>query len=291
MQNIHIIGNGAMACLWASYFDNSQQLNFILRNKKSDIFCFIKEPEHTRIQGQAFDLNDLTSPIDHLIIATKAFDAKNALDSLHPFLHGQTQILLIQNGMGSQQDIAAHYSHLPIYACSSTEGVHKPSMQTLIHAGVGSNSIGPLTTHANFQMLNKWLPEKHFDWFDNIDEVLWKKLIINAAINPLTVLYNCQNGALVKHDKQRRHMMRLCHELDALIEKLPFNIPSAFSLAQDICLRTEHNYSSMYQDIKKQNKTEINFITGYIVKTCHTHNIDCPENIKLLNYIQGLPEK
>ena len=289
MQNIHIIGNGAMACLWASYFSNDQQLNFILKNKTADTFRFIKEPEHNSIQGLAFNLGDLSSPIDYLIIATKAFDAKKALNSLQPFLHVKTQILLIQNGMGSQQEIAALYPQLSIYACSSTEGVYKPNIQTLIHAGFGTNSIGPLTAPATLQALKQWLPESHFEWHENIDQVLWKKLIINAAINPLTVFYNCQNGELIKHDKQRQHMIRLCSELDKLMIKLPFDMPPAFSLAQDICQRTQYNYSSMYQDVKKQKQTEITFITGYIVKTCQSHNIDCPENTKLLNYIQGLP--
>ena len=194
MLDIHIIGTGAMACLWASYFPANIQLHFIQRQSASAVFRFQKKPQGQWVSGHSVNKDTLSQPIKHLIIATKAFDAKAALDGVQQHLTQDTQILLLQNGMGSQQAISQQYPHHSIYACSSTEGAYKENTHTLIHAGLGINNIGPMTKKASLVQLNHWLPEKCFQWQQNIEPVLWKKLIINSAINPLTVVHQCKNG-------------------------------------------------------------------------------------------------
>jgi len=288
MSDIHIIGTGAMACLWASYFPAGQNLHFIQRHTTSETFSFKKNPGGTFIYGQSLTKDTIKSPIKYLIVATKAFDAQAALDSIQQHLCSDAQILLLQNGMGSQQTIGQAYNQFSVYACSSTEGAYKSDKHTLVHAGIGQNNIGPMTKQAKLEKLNLWLPDEHFIWHQDIEPILWKKLIINSVINPLTVIYQCRNGELITQPKILQHMQLICQELDELLEKLPFQLQPSYSLALEICQLTANNYSSMYQDWQNKRPTEINFISGFIVKTCQQYSLPCPHNKKLLEHIQQL---
>jgi 2-dehydropantoate 2-reductase len=51
------------------------------------------------------------------------------------------------------------------------------------------------------------------------------------------------------------------------------------------------NYSSMYQDIMKGKKTEIDFLNGKIVELGAKHSIPTPVNETLVHFIEFLEEK
>ena len=275
MQHIHILGTGAMACLWGSYFSNTQTLHFISRQNHNSSFEYNVRPHNQVVQGQ-LESKDSVKKIDILIVATKAFDALSAVQSVAHAFTDTTEILVLQNGMGSQQAIATEFGHLPIYACSSTEGAYKASERELVHAGKGINTVGALTDFATESRLSNWLPIKGYKWSNDIEPILWKKLLVNCAINPLTVIYQCQNGQLLENQSALEHMRLLCEEMDALLQINKMLIGNSFELAQSVCKQTAKNFSSMYQDAKHGRQTEIDYITGYMIQQCHQHHSPCP---------------
>lgn len=294
---IYIIGNGAMGCLWASYFQtatapHSYQVNFILRkdNAGQSLTQFTKKPSNETVQVKLTDYASLTpKSIDYLVIATKAFDALPAFQKVQDALSDKAHVILIQNGMGSQQSIC-HYAkqHCPsvtIYGCSSTEGAYKSDPQTLVHAGKGVNHIGVMRGVDGEPQLSQWLSSEYFQWHDNIEPMLWKKLVINCAINPLTVLYHCNNGELLNHADRLSHMETICSELDALIQakqSIKLDMVNCFELAKQVCESTANNFSSMYQDHAHNRKTELAFITGYMIEQCQKLSIPCPNSESLM---------
>lgn len=281
MQNIHIIGSGAMACLWGSYFPADSSIIFINRKQTSGPFHYTVSPSGRMVHGETQSIADIET-IDRLIVATKAFDALNAVRSVSSKLSSQCEILVLQNGMGSQQAIAQEFSHLAIYACSSTEGAYKPHLTELVHAGHGENTVGNLTPHANQRKLRQWLPNDCYKWVEDIEPVLWKKLLVNCAINPLTAIYQCQNGKLLENAEALSLMEQICQELDELVRKRNMPLSNSFELAKSVCQSTANNYSSMFQDVHHGRSTEINYINGYVVQQCQQLGVACPANQSVL---------
>lgn len=282
-----IVGPGAMGCLWASL--QKQPCHFLVKAGhpflKSDHFNFL--PGATQINFSATTCAEYHSTGDHLIIATKAYAAKDALrDALH-CVSNPNSIFLLQNGMGSQQEIAALYPHLPIFAVSSTHGAFKPDTHTLVHAGIGIQRIGPLTASAELSLVEKLLPANSFNWHSDIENVLWQKLQINAAINALTVIYQCTNGELIDGGKRQQHMAKLCTETDQLLEKLGIPHQPSLLLAEQVAKITAQNFSSMYQDVAHHRKTEIKYINGYIVDKCREHSLPCQSHQALLQQAEN----
>jgi len=273
---IHIVGTGAMACLWGSYFLSSQPLIFINRHQQNASFEYSVAPSNQQIQAITRSTEN-SGEITQLIIACKAFDALSAVEMLKPHLHPEADLVLLQNGMGSQQDIAEVFKSYAVYACSSTEGAYKADSQTLIHAGKGENHIGPLTQVAKSKGPMPWLPSTVFQWHQNIEPILWRKLLINCAINPLTALYQCQNGELLNNPSYYSHLQSTCMELDLLADYLRLKLDTALNLATQVCKVTSNNRSSMLQDYERSRRTELDFILGYAIKQCQKYNISCFE--------------
>lgn len=291
MKNIHILGAGAMGCLWASYFQkliHAQKvaLTFIVRdaNKWKNIHQLSYEPGNIHFPISVCEPHQ-TQPIQYLIVATKAQQAFEAITSVQHRLSRDCQIVLLQNGMGSQQKIAQAFPHLAIYACSSTEGAFKKQLDSVVHAGQGENHIGPMTATARQTELYSWIPQEKVNWVENIETALWRKLVINAAINPLTVYYHCQNGKLLENADALEHMAKLCQELDLLTEAKKLSITNTFDLAKSVCKSTAKNYSSMYKDAEAGRQTEIEFINGFVVQSCRQMNIPCPYHEQIVDYI------
>ncbi|MGK0444834.1 MAG: 2-dehydropantoate 2-reductase [Bermanella sp.] len=281
MHDIYILGSGAMGSLWASYFHPKQSLHFIQRQASAEGYVFNILPSNMKIHGRSTQAQDIRSPIEYLIVATKAYDALEAISSVSQHLTSNSQVILLQNGLGSQQAISEAFPNIKLYGCSSTEGAYKKNAHTLVHAGKGTNSIGPLNHQATLTDLTSWLPDSQFEWHDDIHLIMWRKFMINCAINPLTVLYDCQNGELIKQDEYLAHMQRICIEIDAVTQRLHYPLASAFDLAKHVCALTSNNFSSMLQDKRNSQRTEIHFMTGYLLEQAKKLDIPCPENQKL----------
>lgn len=289
MQTVHIVGAGAMGRLWASLLtERGYQVEFIVKHNHPWLESGVnltRQPDQYTVNATA---NATPTTINNLIIATKAYDASNAISLLKPHLSKNSNVLLLQNGMGSQQRIRDQFIDLSIYACSSTDGAYIVDQSNFVYAGKGHRLIGPLTNKATVESLSQWIPIDLFEWQADILPVLWRKLMINAAINPLTVLFNCKNGDLLKLPEAKNTMQLICHELDTATSLQGFQLEKSFDLAEQVCQGTSENYSSMYQDIASNRQTEIEFITGYVIQICQSLNVNSVENQRVYNAIKNI---
>lgn len=206
-----------------------------------------------------------TAPIRQLIVCTKAYDAAAAVESVRRCLATDTRILLMQNGMGSQQAVAAAFPELSVYAASSTEGAYRPAPDTVVHAGRGITRIGRLQGAAHDWTALFKAAGLAAETAEPIEWHLANKLRVNALINPLTVLYRCRNGELLANPAAYRRMAALGMETDAVLAAAGYRFEEpALAVAEQVARATAANYSSMYQDAHAGRRLEIDYINGYL---------------------------
>jgi 2-dehydropantoate 2-reductase len=115
---------------------------------------------------------------------------------------------------------------------------------------------------------------------ENAMSLVWGKLVINAAINPLTALLKVPNGELLERPAARAVMGALAREAAQVAYAegidLPFDDPIV--AAEEVAARTAANHSSMLQDAMRGAPTEIEAICGAIVKSAEKHKIGAPVN-------------
>lgn len=196
-------------------------------------------------------------------MACKAYDAEEAVARLAPRLRPGAELILLQNGLGSQEAVAARVPRARCILASSTEGAYRSDDFSVTFAGQGSTWLGdPLQASPPLWLEQLTAASITHQWTDDISAKLWRKLALNCAINPLTVLHNCRNGDL---SQQADEVSALCTELSALLHSggQPSAASDLHSEVRRVIEATAANYSSMYQDVAAGRRTEISYLLDY----------------------------
>jgi len=124
----------------------------------------------------------------------------------------------------------------------------------------------------------------------NLDSLLWGKLVINAAINPLTAIFRIPNGALLERPDTRQKMIAAAREAAAVATTLGIRLPytDPITTVEAVAGRTAANRSSMLQDVERGAPTEIDAINGAVVKAGKQVGVATPINLALWQLVKGL---
>ncbi len=281
---IGILGLGSIGCLIASQLPSSIHCYALLQNS-ADVINFSIEDETARSDYQLRTWQQET--LDLLIICCKASQTLGALTQWQSAIGQNTQIVLLQNGFGQHDQVHHLFPNHTLYAASTTEGANRQSRYQIKHAGKGVTQWGYYAGPNTPLKLN--LPELKGEhhYHNDIKQVLRDKLAINAVINPLTVKYNCANGNLLTDKNAFSEFKKLCVETESFFTTL--NWPLSFDLyhrAQQVAQQTANNISSMLQDFRNQQETEIDYINNYLIIKAKEKNLKLPLNQALVNYIK-----
>ena len=298
----HILGAGSLGTLWATRLARAGvPIRLILRDEARlasyQAAGGLTLVEHGVEQSYPVigETPDSPEPIHRLLVACKAYDAQSAVAQLQHRLVPDAELILLQNGLGSQDAVAAQLPQARCIFASSTEGAFRDGNWRVVFAGHGYTWLGD-TRHPTPPL---WLEDLHaagipHEWSTDILTRLWRKLALNCAINPLTVLYQCRNGELQAHQCE---VATLCAELGELLECC--GQPAAARDLQHEVERVIHataaNYSSMYQDVANARRTEISYLLGYACQAAARHQLNLPHlqqlQIRLVDQLRahGLP--
>jgi 2-dehydropantoate 2-reductase len=116
--------------------------------------------------------------------------------------------------------------------------------------------------------------------------VLWRKLAVNCAINPLSALAGVVNGALLENEEWRTQLEAAAREAGAVARALGVALDAdPVALALETARRTAGNRSSMLQDLDRDARTEIDAINGAVVALGQSLGVPTPVNAALTRQI------
>ncbi|KAA8709985.1 putative 2-dehydropantoate 2-reductase [Pseudomonas cannabina] len=280
----HVLGAGSLGCLWATRLHRAGlPVRLLLRDAERLAAYRANGGCVTLIENalpQAYPVDaqtaDRQEPIERLLVACKAYDAEQAVAQLIPRLAKGADVILLQNGLGSQDAVAAIIPDPRCLFASSTEGAFRESDWCVRFAGHGftwlddaANPVAPLLLK---DLHDSGIPH---EWTPDILSRLWRKLAINCTINPLTVLHDCRNGGLLEHGGE---VATLCAELTQLLERCgqPAAAQDLHSEVLRVINATAANYASMHQDVANRRRTEIRYLLGYACTEAVRHRCPTP---------------
>lgn len=286
-MKITVLGCGALGQLWMSALHKQgHEVQGWLRVPQSSYSVNLLETDNSAFQ-HTFTTNDneFLAKSELLLVTLKAWQVSDAVSTLATRLPAASPILLLHNGMGTLDELRAVTQ--PLLAGVTTHAARREGNQ-VIHVACGTTHIGPVTPGAQDDsrlaaLLQQALPD--VAWHDNVNVSRWIKLAANCVINPLTALYNCANGDLrMRQDEVRE----ICAEV-ALVMQREGHHTSPESLLyyiNQVIESTAANISSMLQDIRQQRHTEIDYITGYLLRRARAHGLTLPVNSRLYEQIK-----
>jgi len=264
----HVLGAGSLGALWAVRLARAGlPVRLILRDPQR-LAAYqaagglsLEEqgvPRRYPIQGETLEGN---TPIRRLLLACKAYDAAAAAESLAPRLGAGAELVLLQNGLGSQDEVAARLPGRRCIPASTTEGAFRAGDFRVVFAGRGHTWLGDggQPPHWLDELGTAGIPH---EWSEAIQGRLWRKLALNCAINPLSVLHDCRNGDLLARSGE---VDALCAELAVLLRHCD-QAEAAEGLREEVervIRATAANYSSMHQDVAGRRRSEITYLLGH----------------------------
>lgn len=276
-----IIGSGAIGCLWsANLLRTGQKVHLVSRLPLSDNKLTYQNIDDKEVQFTVSTSAQLQIDNGPILVCVKATQVKEAIFHQLNFIKPTQPIILMHNGLGCAQQVQQLLPHNPIICATTANASLLLDPLTIKQTGRGFTYLGAFNQPAEayktvIEPLK--LALDNCQWSTDIEQKLWLKLLINIAINPLTAIYQVNNGTLLETFYQDKietivsEAIRVTHQLgfDLSKERLFENI-------NQVIRATASNYSSMNRDIYFKRKTENEYISGYLLKKGAQYKIATP---------------
>jgi len=225
----------------------------------------------------------------HAIVLVKAWQTERVAGQLRQCLADDGIALTLQNGLGNRETLARSLGLNRVALGSTTTGA------TLLGPGLvkaGGEGIISMERNQALGPLEEALQSAKFNVqrVDDPQSLIWGKLVINAAINPLTAILRVKNGELLERPFARALMGALARETANVANaeniELPFDDPVA--AVEQVAHKTGANNSSMLQDVLRGAPTEIDAICGAVAGAAEKHKIGVPANWVCWHLVKSL---
>jgi 2-dehydropantoate 2-reductase len=297
---IGIVGAGAMGSLFGGRLSQAGQ----------EVLLYDINREHVQaIQREGLIIEDLASGQKELCrpaATTKAEDlgdagilvifVKSAATEMVAQLFseitgGNTIAVTMQNGLGNEGILKKYFSEARTAAGVTSQGATFLGPGQIRHAGRGPTHLC-MSDRDNGKLrgfidaLNEAGLESDLE--ENIDDLIWSKLIINVGINALTALTGLPNGRLLDYEDCKALTADLVAEAVNVAGKkgvhLTYDDP--LQMVYQVAEKTGGNRSSMLQDFDRNRKSEIDFINGAIVREAESIGLEAPINRALTRLVR-----
>jgi 2-dehydropantoate 2-reductase len=228
------------------------------------------------------------------IVATKAMHTEAAIRATaHAFADGA--VCSVQNGLGNEEALARHVPRV-------IRGTTFPAGRLVEPGHVqwdvkGDTTIGPFepspAAQAEIERLAETCTRAGLPTTAVADArgPQWRKVIFNAATNPVGALTGLTHGRVCEDPGLRRLVSVLVDEGKAVAASQHIELDADPEELIDHAARPEVAYdhkASMLQDVEARRQTEIDYLNGGIVRFGHENSVPTPLNEAVLALVKGL---
>lgn len=295
MNNIYLVGLGAIGASFGSRFAANRQSNFKV---------LVNESRFERMNGKAVMINgepvnfdysvpsDSMEKADLIIIATKYHQLNEALDLIEPVVGYDTQILSLLNGITSEEIIASRYGwHRTVYGlCFGIDAVRTDD--EIRYGNIGRIVFGETDNSIKSERIlamedvfrRNQVPVEIPDDFLRIQ---WRKFMINVGNNLTSAVLLAPYGVYQSIPEAKslmidvmKEVMRIANakgialgqsDIDGYLDLLPTFDPQG--------------KSSTHQDMEANRKTEVEMFAGVVCSLGDELDIETPLNDMLYKMI------
>lgn len=296
---ILIVGTGALATLFAARLARAGFSVTMLGSWKAGLDA-LNEGGARLIDAygneRAFAVFATDKPAEcrgatHALVLVKAWQTTRAARQLAECLDRAGLAVTLQNGLGNRETLAAALGKSRVALASTTTGA------TLLGPGLvrsGGEGLVSIEAHRAARPLVTALGAAGFRLkvVKDVRVLVWNKLVINSAINPLTALLRVPNGQLLARPAARQLLRSLAQETAsvAAAEKVELASRDPVRMVEEVARKTSGNHSSMFQDVQRGAPTEIDAICGAVTRAGQRHRVPTPLNRACWHLVEALAQ-
>lgn len=298
-MKILVFGLGALGTVYSCLLKNTgHEITGIDRESVSSI---IKEQgvkvtgiwgEHSahldRVVSDSADLKG--EEFDLIILTVKSYETLEAAGKIKDLMSQNTYLMLAQNGYGNYEAAGRYIDSKNIILGRVIFGAETieagGSKVTVIADDVILGSPEKLIDNGVLEDFSRifsaaGIPTR---FSEDVMKYVWGKIIYNSALNPLGAILEVNYGKLAENDESRKLMDGIIEEIFAVLSAIGQETlwPDASSYLQafygQMLPPTAEHHASMFQDIQRGRKTEIDALNGAVVKLGRQYGINTPVN-------------
>ncbi|MGH0037269.1 MAG: ketopantoate reductase family protein [Myxococcota bacterium] len=244
-------------------------------------------------------------PLTAILVCAKTFASQEIAEDLAPTwesLSALAPVVLFQNGWGTAEIFARSLPARRVFNARIITGFRKrgdTGSEVTVHAdalkigslhGADPEELAPLAaalTRGGFPT----------ETTAEIGRDLWAKLLYNCALNPLGALRGATYGELAECEDARAIMRGVVFEVFAAMRAEGWQTwwrrPGDFlaDFYDRIIPPTASHESSMLQDLRAGRRTEIEFLSGAIVRIGVRRGVETPVNTALRDLVLAIEER
>jgi 2-dehydropantoate 2-reductase len=291
VDHIVVLGAGAIGSLYAAHLASRHDVTVVARQPHVDAINHaglqVVGLEERTCRVRAVTRLDSLRPRTLVLLTTKVNDSRRTMADIAGIVRNDTVVLCIQNGLHSEQIVKAVVGDRCVVLRAITQfgaifrepGVveYKVRGSTVVEASQLSAAIADLLSESGLGGRVS----------DDIAVDVWRKLIFNCVINPITSIIGSDVGTIAdtRLDPLKQLVIDECLQV-ARADGVIFDSDLVQAIA-DI-FGVSRNIASMRQDLLKGKPTEIDHMNGAVVARGEQLGIPCPVNGALVAIIKAM---
>ncbi len=301
MKNITVVGAGVMGCIYGGPL--SEKYNVTLVDVyKPHIDAINKDglelsdPDgtlHIYKNTVATDDTTLCSAADLVILLCKGYQTADALAKNKTLIGPNTIVLSLQNGYGNADEIVKFVPEEQIVLGTSSHGGIMNGPGKVFHAGTGLTQLGCLTKDQTSAERVKEAFEnagiEEIVLVPNVKRLVWHKLFVNCAINPVAGLIDDTNSTVSENHFSKKAAHAIVSEAVRIANAtgMDFDFEEEFEYVMTVSRETAQVRCSMLADVTNKRKTEVDRMNGAIVNEAKKVGLEAPINELMTNLIHA----
>jgi 2-dehydropantoate 2-reductase len=236
---------------------------------------------------------------DAILLCTKAYDTAAALTAALPLAGPDTLVVSLQNGLGNAETIAARVGVARAVAgrvIFGAELVQDGAVRVTVFGGdvllgfPDGAMPSPALTRLTGALADAGVPTQATP---DIMGYVWGKVLYNSCLNPLSALLDVPYGVLAEHEAARAIMRDVIAEAFAVAAAeevvMLWDGPAAYErLLFDVLVPpTAAHYASMWSDLRRGRRTEIDALNGALARLGERHGLPTPANTLLTRLVHA----
>ena len=303
-MNIVVTGAGAMGSLFGGYL--SKRNNVLLYDVSKETVSAINsrgleitEPDGTSGLYRPSATGDPSAApfkkADLVIVFVKAMHTRQALSAVSALIGPGTYLMSLQNGSGHEETLLEFVEEDRTVIGTTQHNAAVLAPGRVRHGGSGITHIGKLSgDSSSLRPIAEafTLCGLETDTQDDVKRLVWEKLLTNISASALTAVFQSPLGFISSNP----YAWALCEELlreafqVAHADGVDFDAEKEISKVRAVCEGSPDGITSISADIKAGRKTEVDTISGSVVRKAERYGVPAPRHemiVKLLHALEG----
>jgi len=231
---------------------------------------------------------------DFVLFFVKNYHTESAARLATPLVDAETTVVSLQNGWGNGETLAAFFDPSQLVIGVTYHSATVLEAGKVAHTGEGPTFVGPYgaDTLERAEAFAATLRSTGFtvEVSTQVRTDIWKKLMLNTATLPTAALTRLTAGALGEPGSMLDLVDAVAAEAVSVANAsgLEIDLDERLESIHATLRRAGSGKASMLQDVEANRRTEVDVITGAVVREAQRLGIEAPLNNALYALVVGL---